>query len=114
MHYISCLAHKSPTIFTAYTRVIQQKISNHEEEEAFDHHGGLLSPCPNILEALTLIRRRRHHHHLPSGLLLRLLLSLLLPPVPLLLPSSIDIASQCSVVLLRLLKFFLDRSQFIF
>jgi hypothetical protein len=46
---------------------------------------------------------------LPAGFLL-LLSGLLFPLVLLLLPSSIDIASQCGVVLLRLLKFFLDRS----
>jgi hypothetical protein len=44
--------------------------------------------------------------------LLRLLAGLLLPPV--LLPFSIDITSQCSIIHLRLLKFFLDRSQFVF
>jgi hypothetical protein len=90
--------------------------------------GGLLPPSLDILEALALIGCRRHHHRLPPGLLLRLLsglllppvllirllLGLLLPPALLLLPSSIDIESQCNVVLLRLLKFFLDRSQFIF
>jgi hypothetical protein len=54
--------------------------------------GGLLPPSLNILGALDL--------------LLRLRLGLLLPP------SSIDIASQCGVVLLHLLKFFLDRSYF--
>jgi hypothetical protein len=46
--------------------------------------------------------------------LLRLLMGLLFPPVHLLLPFSIDITRQCGVVRLRLLKFFLDRSQFIF
>jgi hypothetical protein len=54
--------------------------------------GGLLPPSPDILRALAL----------------------LLPSVLLLLPSSIDIASQYDVVLLHLLKFFLDKSQFIF
>jgi hypothetical protein len=49
-----------------------------------------------------------------AGLLLRLLADLLLPPVLLILPSNIDIASQCGVVLFRLLKFFLDINQFIF
>jgi hypothetical protein len=49
-----------------------------------------------------------HHYRLPLGLLLCLLLGLLLPSDLLLLPSSIDISSQCSVVLPRLLKFFLD------
>jgi hypothetical protein len=48
------------------------------------------------------------------GLILRLLAGLLLPPVLLLLPSSIDIVSQCGIILLCLLKFFLDRSQFVF
>jgi hypothetical protein len=41
-------------------------------------------------------------------------LVLLLPPVLLLLPCSIDIMSQCDIVRLHPLKFFLDRSQFIF
>jgi hypothetical protein len=39
---------------------------------------------------------------------------LLLPPVLLLPPFSIDIMSQCGVLRLRRLKFFLDRSQFVF
>jgi hypothetical protein len=46
--------------------------------------------------------------HLLEGILLCFLVGLLL------LPSSINIMSQCDVVHLRLLKFFLDRSQFIF
>jgi hypothetical protein len=46
--------------------------------------------------------------------LLRLSVGLLLPPVLLLLPFSIDIMSQCSVVHLCLLMFFLDISQFVF
>jgi hypothetical protein len=75
--------------------------------------GGLLPPSLDILRALALIGHRRHHHRLPLSLLLRLVLGLLLPP-GLLLPSIIDILSQCSVVLLRVLKFFLDGSQFIF
>jgi hypothetical protein len=45
---------------------------------------------------------------------LHLLVGLLLPPVLLLLPFSIDITSQYDVVRLCTLKFFLDRSQFIF
>jgi hypothetical protein len=53
-------------------------------------------------------------HRLPMGLILRFLAGLLLPPVLLILPSSIDIVSQCGIILLRLLKFFLDRSQFVF
>jgi hypothetical protein len=53
--------------------------------------GGLLPPSLDILGALALIRRWRHHHPLPPGLLL--------PPVLLFLPSSIDIVSQCGVVL---------------
>jgi hypothetical protein len=46
--------------------------------------------------------------------LLRLLAGLLLPSVLLLLPFIIDITSRCGIVCLRLLKFFLDRSQFVF
>jgi hypothetical protein len=46
--------------------------------------------------------------------LLRLLADLLLSLVLLLLPFSIDIMSQSGVVRLHLLKFFLDRSQFVF
>jgi hypothetical protein len=76
--------------------------------------GGLLPPCPDILGSLTLIRHQRHHHRLPPGFLLYLFSGLLLPSGLLLLPSSIDIASQCDIVVLRLLKFFLDGSQFIF
>jgi hypothetical protein len=57
--------------------------------------GGLLPPNPDVLGALAL---------------LRLLVVLLLPTVLLLLTSRIDIASQCGVVLLHMLKFFLDRS----
>jgi hypothetical protein len=47
-------------------------------------------------------------HDTTITFLLRLLSDLLLPLGLLLLPSSIDIASQCGVVLLHLLKFFLD------
>jgi hypothetical protein len=75
--------------------------------------GGLLPLSPDILGGLDLIGRQRQHHRLPSGHLLRLLSGLLLPS-DLLLPSSIDIASQCGIVLLRLLKFFLEVSQFVF
>jgi hypothetical protein len=75
--------------------------------------GGLLSPNSDILRVLALIIHRCHHHRLPLGLLLRLLLGLLLPLNLILIPSSIDISIQCGVVLLRLLKFFLDRSQFV-
>jgi hypothetical protein len=46
-------------------------------------------------------------------LTLRLLVGLLVPPV-LLPPCSINIMNQCGVVRLRLLKFFLDISQFVF
>jgi hypothetical protein len=70
--------------------------------------GGLLPPSPDILGALALIKRRCHHHRLSLSLLFYLLPGLLL------LPSSIDITSQCGVVLFHLLKFFLDGSQFIF
>jgi hypothetical protein len=45
--------------------------------------------------------------------LLRLLAGLL-PPVIVLLPFSIDIMRQCGVVRLGLLRFLLDRSQFVF
>jgi hypothetical protein len=75
--------------------------------------GELLPPSPDILRVLALIVHRCHHHRLPLGLLLRLLSGLLLPLNLLLIPSSIDISIQCDVVLLRLLKFFLGRSQFI-
>jgi hypothetical protein len=46
--------------------------------------------------------------------LLCLLAGLLLPPVLLLLPFSIDIMSQCSLVHLHLLMFFFDKSEFVF
>jgi hypothetical protein len=45
--------------------------------------------------------------------LLHLLVGLF-PPVLLLPPFSIDITSQCNIVRLHLLKFFLDRSEFVF
>jgi hypothetical protein len=70
--------------------------------------GGLLTSSSDILGALTIIGCQLHHHRLPLGLLLRLLMGLLL------VPSSINIASQCEVVLLHLLKFCIDESQFIF
>jgi hypothetical protein len=70
--------------------------------------GGLLPSSPDIIGALALIGHRHHHHRLPSGFLLCLLSGILL------LPSSIDIASRCGVVLLCMLKFFLDGGQFIF
>jgi hypothetical protein len=44
------------------------------------------------------------------GLLLHLLSGLLLPLGLSLLPSSIDISSKCGIVLLHMLKFFLDGS----
>jgi hypothetical protein len=70
--------------------------------------GGLLPSCPDMLGALALIGPLGHHHCLLLSLLLRHLSGLLLlPPGLLLLPSSIDILSQCLVVLRCLLKFFL-------
>jgi hypothetical protein len=96
MHYImhikfTCL-HKLNiyNIYKSYTKTHSKLAS--KREEAFG--------------ALALLR-------LLVSILLRLLAGILLPPV-LLLPSSIDITSQCGVVHLHLLKFFLDRSQFIF
>jgi hypothetical protein len=71
-------------------------------------YGGLLPPSPETLGALALIGHQSHHHRLSLGVLLRLLSGLLL------LPSSIDISSMCGIVLLHLLKFFLDGSQFVF
>jgi hypothetical protein len=76
-------------------------------ERSWTTLGWLLPPNPDILGALTLL-------HLLAGLLLHHLSGLLLLSVLLLLPSSIDIASQRGVVLLRLLKFFLNRSLFVF
>jgi hypothetical protein len=120
MHYMhikfSCSAytrsHKS-NIYLQH-QVIQQEISaNRRRERSCTVLGGLLPPSPDILGALTLIEHRRHHHRLPLSLLLRLLSGILLPP-GILLPSSIDISSQCGVVLPHLLKFFLDSSQFVF
>jgi hypothetical protein len=78
--------------------------SYQEEGEAL---GGLLPLGLDIFGALEILL-------LLVGLLLCLLAGLLFPPVLLLLPSSIDIASQCGIVLLYLLKFFLDRCQFVF
>jgi hypothetical protein len=46
--------------------------------------------------------------------LLCLLVGLLLPPVLLLLSFSTDIMCQCDIVCLGMLKFFLDRHQFVF
>jgi hypothetical protein len=71
-----------------------------------DHPWRTIPPSPDIHEVLALIGHRHHHHHFPSGF------HLLLPPGLLLLPSSIDIASQCGVVLLHPLKLFLDECQF--
>ena len=70
-------------------------------------HSKLPSRREEAFEALAL-------HHLLTCILLCLLAGLLLPSVLLILTSSIDITSQCDVVCLCLLKFFLDRSQFIF
>jgi hypothetical protein len=112
--------------FSVYTRshksnkylqhqVIQQKISaSRRRKRPWITLGGLLPLSPDILGVLILIGCRRHHRRLPPGFLFCLLLDLLLPLGLLILPSSIDISSQCDVVLFRLLKFFLDRSQFIF
>jgi hypothetical protein len=62
-------------------------------------HSKLASKRKETFGALALL-------HLLAGLLLSLLLILL--------PSSIDIMSQCGIVRFHLLKFFLDRSQFVF
>jgi hypothetical protein len=100
--------HISPTYIYSI-KVIQQKIStSRRRERPWITLRELLPPSPDILGALALIGRWRHHHRLPSGLLLCLLSGLLLPLGLLILPSSIDISSQCGVVLLCLLKFFLD------
>jgi hypothetical protein len=56
----------------------------------------LLPPSLDIVGALALIRPSGHHHRLRSGLLI--------------LPSSIDISSQCLVVLPCLLRFFLAKT----
>jgi hypothetical protein len=88
-------------------------IASRRKERHWITLGGLIPPSQDILRALALIGPWHHHHRLPSSLLLHLLLGLLLPP-GLLLPSSIDISSQCLIVLPRLLKFFLDKSQFVF
>jgi hypothetical protein len=69
-------------------------------------HSKLASSWEEAFGALFLLR-------LLMGILLCLLVGLLLPPVSLL-PSSIDITSRCDVVRLRLLKFFIDRRQFVF
>jgi hypothetical protein len=83
-------------------------IASRRRERPWTTLKGLLPPSPDILEALALIGPPGHHHRLLSGLLLRLLSGrLLLPLSLLLLPSSIDISSQCLVVLPCLLKFFL-------
>jgi hypothetical protein len=63
-------------------------------------HSNLASRRKEAFGALALLR-------LLAGILLRLLMGLLLS-------SNIDIMSQCGVVCFRLLKFFLDISQFIF
>jgi hypothetical protein len=63
---------------------------------------GLLPPSLDALGALALIGPPDHHHRLLLDLLLCLPLGLIL------LYSSIDISSQCLVVLPCLLKFFLD------
>jgi hypothetical protein len=63
---------------------------------------------------LTIFSQVRQELHDGSDqTILRLLVGLLLPPV-LLLSFSIDITRQCGIIRLGLLKFFLDRSQFIF
>jgi hypothetical protein len=64
-------------------------------------HSKLASKREDVFGALALLR-------LLAGILLRLLVGLLL------LPSSIDIMSQCGVVYLCMLNFFLDKSQFVF
>jgi hypothetical protein len=70
-------------------------------------HSKLANRMEEAFGALTLLR-------LLADILLCLLVSLLLPLVLLIFPSSIDITSQYSIVRLCLLKFFLDRSQFVF
>jgi hypothetical protein len=116
MHYIhikfSCSAYTKSHKSNKYLQhqVIQQKISASKRRKRpwtpWTSLKGLLPSSLDILGALTLIERRCHHYRFPSDLLLHLLSGLLLPPGPPL--SSIDILSQCGVVLLHLLKFFLD------
>jgi hypothetical protein len=82
-------------------------IASSRKERPWTILGGLLPPSPVILRALALIGPPGHHHRLLLGLLLLL-------PSGLLLPSSIDISSQYLIVLLYLLKFFLDKNQCVF
>jgi hypothetical protein len=70
-------------------------------------HSKLASRREETFGALALLR-------LLTGILHRLLTGLLLTPVLLILPCSIDITSQCCIIHLCLLKFFLNRSQFVF
>jgi hypothetical protein len=89
-------------------------MSSQDQGEALDHYWRTTSSKSEHFGAFALIEHRHHHHHLPPGLLLHLLSGLLLPLGLHLLPSSINIESQCGVVLLHLLKLFLDGSQFTF
>jgi hypothetical protein len=98
----SLVVHISSTYIYSKSFNKRYIIASRRTEKHLITLGGLLAPSLDIFGALALIGPLGHHHHLPPGLLLHLLSGLLL------LPSSIDISSQCLVVLPYLLKFFLD------
>jgi hypothetical protein len=94
--------------FNIYNKRHSTKASR-RRERSWTTLEALLSPSLDIFRALALIGPLDHHHRLPLDPLLRLLSGLLLLSLDLLLiSSSIDISSQCLVVLPYLLKFFLD------
>jgi hypothetical protein len=110
----SCITHIKFSCSHKFNIYLQQKslnkryiIASRRRERPWTTLGGLLPPSPDILGALALIGPLGHHHCLLSDLL-RLLSDLILLPDFFLLPSSIDISSLYLVVLLCLLKFFLD------
>jgi hypothetical protein len=108
IHISSLVVHISSTYI--YNKSFNKRyiIASRRREMPWTTLGGLLPPSLDILRALAIIGPPGHHHHLLSTLLLCLLSSLLLLSLGLLiLSSSIDISSQCLIVLFCLLKFFL-------
>jgi hypothetical protein len=96
MHYI---------MYVKFTCSHKLNIYNIYNKSYTKTHSKLASRREEAIGALALLR-------LLAGFLLHLLAGFLLPPV--LLSSSIDIMSKCGVVRLHLLKFFLDKRQFVF
>jgi hypothetical protein len=101
LYISSSVVHISSTYIYSKSFNTRYIIASRRREMPWTTLGGLLPPGPGILVAFALIEPLGHHHLLHLALLFLLLSGLLI------LPSSIDISSQCLVVLPCLLKSFL-------